>query len=186
MTVSVSGKHVEVGDSLREHIQTHLVALVSKHMGEELESSVTVSKEGQNFKVDMNVHISKNFSATCQGVDPDAYKAADSALARLDTRIKKYKDRLRDRKRHDSDYHALPVSYSVIDSSEGEDKGAPVIIAERAQDISTLSVSDAVMKLDLTDQPLLLFTNAANGQLNVIYKRMDGNIGWIDPSRKVS
>lgn len=187
MTISISGKHVELGESLTTHIDAELTSLIHRYMNEPLEAHVVVSKEHHVFQTDVSVHISKHFVVHCCGIDADPYKSTHHALDKLDKQIRKYKERLRDRKRRESDYKELPVSYYIIDSTK-EDTGAdvPVVIAESAKNIPTVTVSDAVMKLDLMNQPVLLFKNAANNELNVVYKREDGNIGWIDPTKKLS
>jgi ribosomal subunit interface protein len=186
MAITITGKHIEVGESLSTHVKDALSNTIHRYMDEPLEGTVVLSKENLHFRADVTVHISKNFNMCCHGVDEDAYKSCDTALRKLEGLIRKYKNRLRDRKRKESDYHALPVSYYVIDAAKEEDTGeAPAVIAESSQDVIKLSVGDAVMRLDLSGQPVLLFRNAVHNELNVVYRRQDGNIGWIDPTKKL-
>ncbi len=192
MPISITGKHIEVGDSLKDFINQELRQLVSHYMGDILEAHVTVSKEHATkerfvFKTDISVHITRNFVVHCHGHDEDAYRSVTIALQKLESRIKKYKTRLRDRKRHrDMDHEEIPVQQYVLQAAE-EDTGedTPLIIAEMASQIHHLSVGEAVMRMDLSEAPVVMFRNAANGELNVVYKRHDGHIGWIDPTKKV-
>jgi ribosomal subunit interface protein len=184
MSITITGKHIEVGESLKQHAEHALVELINRYMGEPLEGQVVIAKDHHTFRVDITLHVSKHFNVFCNGSDVDAYKAFDSTLQKLEGQIKKYKTRLRDRKRKEGDYHTLPASYYVINPNhDNELEEAPAIIAESAKNIVTLSVGDAVMKMDLSDQPVVLFRNASHGELNVVYRRQDGNIGWIDPTK---
>jgi ribosomal subunit interface protein len=183
MSIHIAGHQMDVGESLNTFVETELKALLEKYVGEIYESHVHLSKDHHEFVTDLAVHVSKNLAIHSKGQAGDAYKSFGDALSKLETRIKKYRSRLRDRKRH-SDVAAISAMYSVF-NHESEDNGAdtPVIIAEMAHDIHHLTVSEAVMKLDLGDSPVIMFKNAANNQLNVVYRRKDGNIGWIDPTK---
>lgn len=183
MSIHVAGHQMDVGDSLNTFIQTELKGLLDKHVGTINESQVHLSKDHHEFITDLAVHVSKNLVIHCKGRDSDAYKSVSNALAKLEKQVKKYRSRLRDRKRH-SDEPNVSASYFVV-NHEAEDTGTdtPVIIAEMPHHIHHLTVSEAVMKLDLADAPVVMFKNAANNSLNVVYKRKDGNIGWIDPKK---
>lgn len=194
MPITITGKHLEVGDSLKDFINQELRKVVSHYMGGDiLEAQVTISKghiskEKSAFKTDISVHISRNFVAHCHGQDEDAYRSASGAIEKLESRIKKYKNRLQDKKRHrDGEYEPVFAQQYIL-SAEEEDSGedTPLIIAETASEISRLSVGEAVMRMDLADAPLMMFRNASNGELNVVYKRQDGHVGWIDPTRKTT
>ncbi|MCX7338635.1 MAG: ribosome-associated translation inhibitor RaiA [Alphaproteobacteria bacterium] len=187
MPINITGKNIEVGESLKVFVNDELRTLITHYMKDIMEAHVVLSKDHHLFKTDISVHISHNFVVNCHGVDDDAYKSVRNALEKLETRIKKYKTRLRDRKRH---HHALDKEnmagqYFVIKpSDEDTAEENPLIIAEMAKEISSLSVGDAVMRMDVSDKPVLMFRNAVNGELNVVYRRADGHIGWIDPTRK--
>lgn len=183
MSVHIAGHQMDVGESLKTHIETSLKGLLEKYVGEMYESHVHLSKNHHEFIADLSVHVSKNLVIHSKGHDADAYKCFDDALAKLEKRIKKYRSRLRDNKRQ-QDIKAIAAMYSVF-NHEAEDDGAdtPVVIAEMAYEIHHLTVSEAVMKLDLADSPVVMFKNAANDKLSVVYRRKDGNIGWIDPSK---
>lgn len=181
MSIHVAGHQIEVGESLNTFVQTELKALLDKHVGEIHESQVHISKDHHEFITDLAVHVSKNLVVHCKGRDSDAYKSVSDALTKLEKRVKKYRSRLRDRKRH-NDGMNIPASYFVV-NHEAEDTGTdtPVVIAEMPHDIHHLTVSEAVMKLDLADAPVVMFKNAASEGLNIVYRRKDGNIGWINP-----
>jgi len=183
MSIHVAGHQIDVGDSLNTFIQTELKGLLDKYVGEIHESHVHLSKDHHEFITDFAVHVSKNLIIHCKGRDSDAYKSVSDALAKLEKQVKKYRSRLRDRKRQ-SDEKNVSASYFVV-NHEAEDTGTdtPVIIAEMPHDIHHLTVSEAVMKLDLSDAPVVMFKNAAHDGLNIVYRRKDGNIGWIDPKK---
>lgn len=183
MSIHVAGHQMDVGDSLNTFIQTELKTLLDKHVGEIHESQVHLSKDHHEFVTDLAVHVSKNLVVHCKGRDSDAYKSVGDALAKLEKRVKKYRSRLRDRKRQ-NDAAESSASYFVV-NHEAEDSGTdtPVVIAEMPHDIHHLTVSEAVMKLDLADAPVVMFKNAAHDGLNIVYRRKDGNIGWIDPKK---
>ncbi len=183
MSIQIAGHQIEVGESLNTFIETELKSLLDKYVGELHESQVHLSKDHHEFITDLAVHVSKNLIIHSKGHDSDAYKSFGDALTKLETRIKKYRSRLRDRKRH-SEVAAISALYSVVDhKSEDSGTDTPVVVAEMAHEIHHLTVSEAVMKLDLADSPVVMFKNAANDQLNVVYRRKDGNVGWIDPSK---
>lgn len=185
MPIHVAGQQIEVGDSLSTFIKDELRKLLEKYVGEIHESHVHMSKDHHEFICDLEVHVSKNFVIHCKGRDVDAYKSFSLALEKLEKRIKKYKQRLRDKKRHhvEPDFNA---SYFVV-NNESEDSGddVPVVVAEMTHAVHLLTVSEAVMKLDLTDSPVIMFRNANSNEINVVYRRKDGNIGWIDPSKRI-
>lgn len=188
MSIAVTGKNIEVGESLQEFITKELRRVVEQYMGDIMEAQVIFSKDNHLFNTDITVHISSHLVMHCQSHgDDDAYRSATHALHKLETRIKKYKNRLRNRRRPSKnealDY--LPAQqYILSPNDEDTPEAAPTIVAEINSQIHSLSVSEAVMKMDLKDAPVVMFRNAANGQFNVVYKRPDGNIGWIDPNLK--
>jgi len=182
MKISTSGKQIEVGESLKSHIETALKTLVKRHLGDVLEAQVIVSKDKHEFNTDISVHVSRHFTVRTHAQDGDPYRSYDLALEKMEARIHRYKARLRDQKRaRDEDF--LPAQHYVINTQE-EDKGedTPLIIAEMSHDIPTLSVGEAVMRMDLSDSAVMMFKNKTSGDFNVVYRRHDGHIGWIDPA----
>lgn len=189
MRIAVTGKNIEVGDSLRDFITQELHRVVEHYIGDIIEAQVIFSKDNSHFNTDITVHISKHFTVHCVSHgDDEAYRSATNAIHKLESRIKKYKSRLKDQKKHQREdkLDSIPAQQYVLNPlTEDHTEEAPAIIAEMDGQIHSLSVSEAVMKMDLKDVPVVLFRNASNGHFNVVYKRSDGNIGWIDPTLKV-
>jgi ribosomal subunit interface protein len=182
MKISTSGKHIEIGESLKEHVETALKTLVKRQLGDVLEAHVVISKDKHEFATDISVHVSRHFIVRAHAQDGDPYRSCDVALGKMEDRIHRYKTRLRDQKRNrEEDF--LPAQQYVISTQE-EDKGEdmPLIIAEMSHDIATLSVGEAVMRMDLSESPIMMFKNKSSGHFNVVYRRHDGHIGWIDPT----
>lgn len=189
MQVIVSGKQVDVGESLREYIEEKTQAAVSKYIDRINVIKVVLSKEGYAFRVDISgnigTHAGLTLKSRTEGTDP--YGAFDTAIEKIDKQLRRYKRQLTDHHngRHgasdeESAYQGTQYVISTEDEpDEGEDN--PLIIAENTTQIERLTVSDAVMRLDLGELPVLLFINDANDQLNVIYRRADGHIAWVDP-----
>jgi ribosomal subunit interface protein len=191
MKIIVSGKHLEVGESLTKHIEDATHNVVNRYFGDILEAHTNISKDSFMFRADLSFHISKHFIVRSHAEDADAYRCFDQALEKLEARITRYRNRLRNRKRHhDSkeDIQAIAAQHYTLNGldKDEEEKDTPIIIAEVNTEIPTASVSDAVMQMDLTEQPLIMFKNAASGRFNVVYRRPDGHIGWIDPDNNRS
>jgi ribosomal subunit interface protein len=187
MQLSVTGKQIDVGDALRGHITTTLDAAVSKYFENAIEGSVTIARRGHAFRADISVHIGRNILIQGHAEEGDAYAAFDAACERIATRLRRYKSRLRDHRKSNraEDEVTSASQYILAGDEDGEDKGPesdnPVVVAEMETGIETLTVSEAVMRMDLADTPAILFRNRAHGGLNMVYRRSDGNIGWIDP-----
>ena len=191
MQVKITGKDIDLGAALRAHVDERLSERIHKYFGRPAESVVTFSREGANFRCDAIVHLSSGIVLKTQDQGLDAYAAFDGALARLEKRVRRYKRRLKNH--HNEQKPPLPaeaVSAYVLAPFEddgagepGEDEAAnPAIIIETREQILEMTVNQAVMQLDLTDAPVVVFKNAAHGRTNVIYRRPDGNVGWIDPN----
>jgi ribosomal subunit interface protein len=194
MQVSVTGKHFDVGDSLRSHVAETTQSIVERYFGKATEAHVVFCRERHLVKAEISVHASRGFSVQSGGEAEDAYIAFDSAAERIDKRLRRHKRRLKNHHRvkeseaqadQDATAYVLaaPDDAGALDESDGIDErdGEPLVIAEMRTRIPQLSVSEAVMRLDLTDLAALLFRNSARGNLNVVYRRSDGNVGWIDP-----
>jgi ribosomal subunit interface protein len=186
MSVRVSGKHMEIGDSFRERIEGHVVDAVGKYFDGGYSSQVIVEKSGSRFAADCKIHLDTGvvFHAAGEAADPQA--AYDAAAQRIEKRLRRYKRRLKDHHNGPNNIHS-EMPYSVIDSIPDEtedmpDDYAPAIVAESSKQLRTMSVANAVMALDRTDEPVFVFRNAGSEQLNIVYRRNDGNIGWIDPA----
>ena len=182
MKISTSGKHIEVGESLKTHIETAIKTLVKRQLGDVLEAYVVISKGKLNFTTDISIHVSRHFTVRAHAEDDDPYRSCDLALEKMEARIHRYKTRLRDQKRIPEE-DIFPAQQYVINAQE-EDTGedTPLIIAEMSHEIPTLTVGEAVMHMDLSDSIVMMFKNTKSGQFNVVYRRNDGHIGWIDPT----
>src|SRR5579863_9894867 len=189
MHVTVTGRQIDVGDSLRGHVETATTAIVEKYFGKAIEAHVVFYRERHLISSDVSVHAGRGMLVQCHGSSADAYAAFDSAADRLDKQLRRYKRRLRNRHKGAresngedtqgaTDYVLAPIA---DDSADEPTSDQPLVIAELRTSIPQLSVSEAVMRLDLADISALLFRNGARGGLNLVYRRRDGNVGWIDP-----
>jgi ribosomal subunit interface protein len=196
MRIQVAGRQMDVGEALRTRIEGELATGVGKYFNRATDAVVTVAKNGgTGVNVDCAVHLSSGISLQTQGHGGDAHSAFTDAMEKLEKRVRRYKRRL---KNHHADNKApLPAedaaAYVLAPLAEengadagdasGEDEGGPLVIAETTVPVRTMPVAMAVMQLDFSDSPALLFRNAKHGGLNLVYRRSDGNIGWIDPER---
>jgi ribosomal subunit interface protein len=193
MTIKITGKNINLGDSLRSYAINRVEAILSKFSGRPLSGQISVEKNHDGFHTQCAIHLESGLDMQSAGVGVDAYGSVDSALERLEKRLRRYKRRLKSHGQGTGNSgHILEsagVDY-VIDlersadslGDEGDGPGAPAVIAETPARVRVMTVSDAVMHMDLADQLFLVFRNAAHGGINVVYRRQDGHIGWIDPS----
>ena len=196
MQISVTGRQLDIGDALRRRVEVNLAESVIKYFDHAIEGNIVFSREAQGIRADISVHVGRNIIVQGHGQADNAHTAFDSALERIAKRLRRHKRRIRDHHRDKKASLAEDTlqAQQYILSGEGEDDGGdnadrpddggeagPVVIAEMTTQIDSLTVGEAVMRLDLADQPALIFRNSAHGGLNVIYRRTDGNIGWIDP-----
>ena len=201
MNLQVSGRHVDVGDALRSRILDELSGTVGKVFDRGGSGEVTVSRDGNGFCVDVILLLASGQQLVAKGLGGDAHSAFDVARTKLEGRLRRYKRRLKNHHPHlggpSSPREAAPYAAlrAPADEDEADDEwgvdgsagaGAPqgAIIAETEAPVKTLTVSMAVMELDLAEAPMVLFRNAGHGGLSVVYRRPDGNIGWIDPERR--
>jgi ribosomal subunit interface protein len=194
MQVQVTGKHVDVGEALRSRVSDELSNSIGKYFDRGGGADVVVSREGHAFKVDCAVTLASGQQLTTHGLGGDAHQAFDAAIAKMETRIRRYKRRLKDhhlqavaKQQETAAYFVLqPADLAEEDEDDDGDSFSfpePMVIAETETPLRTMTVSMAVMQLDLTEAQALVFRNAAHGGLSVVYRRADGNIGWIDPER---
>ena len=186
MDISVKGKNLDVGDTLRGHAKDNLTSAVSKYFDHAIDACVIFTREGRQMRADISVHPGpRGLVVQGRSEDEDPYAAFDGALVRISKQLRRYKRRLANHHKGHAE-EALPALQYVIQPDHAEKEIAedakPVIIAEMPQEIATLSVSEAVMRMDLADLPVTMFRDKTSGRLNVVYHRVDGNIGWIDPS----
>jgi ribosomal subunit interface protein len=185
MQLTVRGKQLDVGDALRTHVADTLDGLIGKYFSNPIEATVVLSREAFFYRAQISVHIGRGILLQSQADADEPYPAFDAAAERIDKRLRRYKRRLRDHHRHGT---ALEPAQQYVLASEAEDfnepeEGSPepIVIAEMQADVPTLSVSEAVMRLDLSESTAIMFRNRAHGGLNMIYRREDGNVGWLDP-----
>ena len=183
MSVRVSGKHMEIGDSFRQRIEGQIGDAVTKYFDGGYSGHVIVEKSSSRFAADCKVHLDTGVNLHAAGEANDPQAAFDMAAARVEKRLRRYKRKLKDH--HAGNVSQAEIAYTVMDSVPDEadevpDDYAPTIVAESSKQLKTMSVATAVMALDMTDEPVLLFRSPGKEQLNIVYRRQDGNIGWID------
>ena len=187
MNLTVKGKHLDVGDALRTYVREQLSAVTEKYFSNPIDATVLFSQEAHLYRTDISVHIGRGILLQSTAEATDIYPSFDTAAGKVGKRLRRYKRRLRDHHNHDGSGAELPARQYVIEAESAQDDSGdepgtePVIIAEMATTIETMSVAEAVMRMDLAELPALLFRSGAHGGLNMIYRRPDGNVGWIDP-----
>lgn len=186
MRIIVTGKQIDIGASLTEHVEDRLLNSVEKYFNQAVEGTVTLSKNAHLHRADINVHLGHGVHLNTSAEETDIYAASDSATEKLETRLRRYKRRLTNHhKTRRKEQIDLEAQYNVFAAEEEEhdepEESNPVVIAEMHTYVPEVTVSDAVMRLELGDLQTLMFKNSAHGGLNVVYRREDGNVGWIDP-----
>ncbi|HKU98145.1 MAG TPA: ribosome-associated translation inhibitor RaiA [Vineibacter sp.] len=186
MKLTVSGKQIDIGEALRGHVQRSLDAAVAKYFDGALEATVTFSRHAHEFRSDITVHVGRNIMIQSHATAGDPYVAFEAASDHAAKRLRRHKRRLRDHNtRPVREIEDTLARQSVIDvETEAAEEAAghdPLVIAEMQTSVQTLTVGEAVMRLDLGQLPALMFRNRANGLFNMVYRRPDGNIGWVDP-----
>lgn len=194
MQIQITGKKLDLGEALRGRIEEGLAAVIAKYFSRPGEATVTVSQEGPFVAVDCNVHLPSGIVLQSTGRATDPYAALEASLDKMEKRVRRYKRRLKDH--HSNNQAALPAQVvsevlfqaqpeedPVSDEGDETEAGdAPLTVAETRVQIRTMSVSEAVMQLELQDVPALMFRNAGHEGLNMVYRRPDGHIGWVDPA----
>jgi ribosomal subunit interface protein len=194
MTLRISGKSISVGESLRARVSERTDEVLRKYFDGNYSGHITLSKDGFGFRTDCSLHLDSGITLEADSNAADAYASADQALVMIEKRLRRYKSRLKDRSARKT-YAAsaalaelngagLDAPSYIIEAPEGEDEVteySPVIIAEATKSLKRLSVSEAVMELDLTGAACIVFQHGSSGRVNIIYRRTDGNVGWVDP-----
>ncbi|MEM6422656.1 MAG: ribosome-associated translation inhibitor RaiA, partial [Pseudomonadota bacterium] len=187
MKIKVSGKQMDVGDALTEHVEERIDQGVSKYFDRAVTATVVFSRDAKNFfKCEALVTLATGLHAQAHGSDPEVYAAFEQAAERIEKQVRRYKRRLKNHhQRHENPIDVIAAQSYVLPADD-EDESAetvgardamPAIIAETRMEIQTLSVGDAVMQMELKHAAFLLFRNTANGRLNVVFQREDGNVG---------
>jgi ribosomal subunit interface protein len=186
MSLRISGKHMEIGDAFRSRIEGRIGEAIEKYFDGGFSGHVTVEKSGPRFSADCVIFLDTGMGlqATGQAYDPQA--AFEAASDRIETRLRRYKRKLRsydgagNGREEDVAYTVMAPAAEEVD--EIPEDFAPAIVAESTVSLKTMSVARAIVELDVKDSPVFVFRNAGNEQVNIVYRRADGNIGWIDPS----
>ena len=203
MQLSIQGKQLDIGDALRSHVNERLAKILSKYFGDAVDVTVTLSREGHHlYRAVVTAHVGRGIRVEAQSEAGEPYPAFDGACDRLSKRLRRHKRRLRHHHGKEGVGEVLPAQQYILaglqDDGEAQDdsdfdgadfdtsdagsaESQPIVVADMATEILSLTVSEAVLQLDLADLPALMFKNSAHGGLNMIYRRPDGNIGWIDP-----
>lgn len=187
MRYKISGKQIDVGEALKTHVEQELASVIEKYAERPTDAHVVFSKEGPVFTCEAIIHLSTGLTAQASGQAHEIYAAFDACSEKMEKQLRRYKRRLKDHHRA----RAIPVelseasAYILASETEGEDSEPeslqPIIVAEMETRIPSLSVGEAVMQMELAGVPVLVFRNEGKDGLNVVYRRDDGNIGWIDP-----
>ena len=196
MTIQVTGKNIKVGESLRSYSIDRVEQATSKYLGKTFPGHVRIEKVRNNFETTCTLNLWNGMVVNAHGVAVDPHNSVDEAVERLEKRLRRYKRRLKNHHQNHTEQlkketsaqmngHLVAMDYLVKPGDHDEGTGTeptPVIVAETEAAVSEMSVSDAVMLMDLGDQHILVFKNKNQGAINIVYRREDGNIGWIDPA----
>jgi ribosomal subunit interface protein len=196
MTLRISGKSISLGEALRGRVSERTEEVLRKYFDGNYSGHITLSKDGFGFRTDCALHLDSGITLEADSNATDAYASADQALLMIENRLRRYKSRLKDRsarKAYAASAALAEIAAPTLDApsyvieapaSDGEsemDSYNAVIIAEATTSLKRLSVSEAVMELDLTGAACMVFQHGSSGRVNIIYRRADGNVGWIDP-----
>jgi ribosomal subunit interface protein len=202
MQVTVTGKQVDVGNALRRHVGSALESILGKYFRTAIEAHAVFAREARLTRADISLHIGRGIVINSGAAASDHYLAFDAAAERLAKQLRRYKRRLHEdhgRAHPPAERPEMARSFVLApieeeddaagDGAPGDDAvgdeavgAAPVVIAEMSTELARLTVGEAVMRMDLADAPVLLFRNRSHGEINLVYRRGDGNIGWIDPA----
>ena len=191
MQIQITGKHIDLGDALRGRIEVGLEAAVTKYFDRPSSGHVTVSKDGFQTAVDCSVHLPSGIVLQAHGLSDEPYAALENALEKMEKRVRRYKRRLKDHHRPDrAPMQSEPMPAFLLQSKDEEPEDADtdegneqsLIIAETAESLRTMSVAEAVMQLELGEDAVVFFKHASLERLNLVYRRADGHIGWVDPA----
>ena len=191
MTFRVSGKNIDVGEALRTRVNERIAEATAKYFDGGFSGHVTIGKEGFGFRTECVIHLDSGIMLEAEAIDADAYASAEQAALRIEKRLRRYKRRLKDHQPARGNGHASAMaaieapSYVIAapdhDNDEEVVEWNPVIIAESTTELKRQSVSEAVLELDMRGATVVVFRNAGHGGVNLVYRRADGHIGWIDP-----
>ncbi len=187
MRYQISGKQIDIGEALQNHVKAELGSVVAKYAERPTDANVTFSRNAYEYVCETVVHLSTGLTAQARAHGTEIYAAFDSCSEKMEKQLRRYKRRLKDHHKERSQPVELFGGSSYIlaapdDNPEAEpDSLQPMIVAEMETKIPSLSVGEAVMQMELAGAPVLVFRHEGHSRVNVVYRRDDGNIGWIDP-----
>ena len=186
MNLNISGKQVDISETFQTHVKNAFETAKDKYSVDPIDANIVITKTAHHkFHSDISAHLGRGIYLRAQGECDEAYMCFDKAFDKLTTRLRKHKKRIVHHHKH-RDSHSTPLEMAPNYIVSGEDHHIeesehPVIVAETTTEILKLSVSEAVMAMDLGDLPAIMFRNQSTGNLNMVYRRADGHIGWVDP-----
>lgn len=188
MNIQIASKGIDVSPALQDRIKNRLEEMMDKYIHREGNAQVNISREGTGFRTLCSVHLPSGATMEASGSAHDGYAAADEALEHIEKRLRRYSRRLKD---HNAAAKKEAFSMFILenpvddsdDTSESQGNNEPIVIAESPGSIKTMTPGMAALELGLADTGVVIFNNAKHGRLNVVFKRSDGNIGWIDPKQ---
>jgi len=186
MSLIISGKHMDVGDALTNRIEDRINDAVEKYFGHGFSGKVTIEKQGSFFTTDCLLHLDSGVTLQASAREADAHASFDKAAERIEKRLRRYKRKLKDHHNQGGSPEEISAAYTIMstpaEDEEIDEDFAPLVVAEGAKSVRTQTVAMAVMQLEMMDEPVNVFKNAASGSVNIVYRRSDGNVGWIDPA----
>ncbi len=189
MALRVSGKNMDVGEALRQRLSEKLSDAIAKYFDGGWSGHVTVSREGSGFRSECMLHLDSGVNLQAHGAAQEATSCADAAVEKIEKRLRRYKRRLKDHVNHGSASAASAAQSYVLSAPElveeedhELDSWSPTVVAEQVTRLRNLSVADAVVELEITGAPVVVFRHAGHGRVSVVYRRPDGHVGWVDPA----
>jgi ribosomal subunit interface protein len=191
MTVRVSGKNLAIGESLRTHVLEKVETVIGRYFDGRVTGHVVICPEGSGYRSDCSLHLSSGMNLQAEGKAQEVYASFEQAADKIERRLRRYKTRLKQHHgsgepngRQIDEASAIVAKYMIESPDEHAEEiedFSPVIVAEGSARLKNLSVASAVAELDLTGAPVVIFKHAGSARLNVVYRRRDGAIGWLDP-----
>jgi ribosomal subunit interface protein len=190
MPLRVSGKNLDIGEALRTHVLEKVEALTARYFDGKISGHVVISPEGSTFRTDCSLHLSSGMNLQSEGRAHEPYASFEQAADKIERRLRKYKKRLKEHaigaEAATADRQQREIAKFVIEAPADDHEEAPVdfspaVVAEGAAPLKQMSVANAVSELDLTGAPVVVFQHATSARVNIVYRRRDGAIGWLDP-----
>ncbi|PJE37334.1 ribosomal subunit interface protein [Pseudooceanicola lipolyticus] len=187
MRYQISGKQIDIGEALQNHVKSELNEVLQKYSQRPTDANIVFSRSAHEYVCETTIHLSSGLNAAAKAHATEIYAAFEACAEKMDKQLRRYKRRLKDHHRERSEPVELFGASSYILASQEQtdetepDSLQPIIVAETEMHIPALSVGEAVMQMELAGAPVLVFRNEGKKELNVVYRRDDGNIGWIDP-----